>query len=96
MTGEFGRTPEINAMAGRDHWPSVFSAVVAGAGVRGGQVWGSSDERAGFVKDNPVQIPDLLASVYKKLGIDYQKEYVSNIGRPIKLAANGRPLDFLF
>jgi hypothetical protein len=74
----------------------LFSAVVAGAGVRGGQVWGASDERGGFVKDNPVQIPNLLASVYKKLGIDYQKEYVSNIGRPIKLAANGRPLHFLF
>ena len=48
-----------------------------------------------FVKDNPVQVPDLVATIFKKLGIDYEKEYMSNIGRPIKLAANGRPLEFL-
>lgn len=95
MSGEFGRTPEINGNAGRDHWPSVFSSVVAGGGVPGGRVWGASDEKGMFVKDNPVQIPDLIATVYHKLGIDYQKEYMSNIGRPIKLAANGKPLGFL-
>jgi hypothetical protein len=84
VSSEFGRTPEINHMAGRDHWPSCFSVVLAGAGITGGRVWGSSDEKGMFVKDNPVQVPDLIASVYKKLGIDYQKQYISNIGRPVQ------------
>jgi hypothetical protein len=48
-----------------------------------------------FVKDHPVQVPDVLATIYKKLGIDYEKEYISNLGRPFKIGANGRPLDFL-
>lgn len=95
VTGEFGRTPEVNAMGGRDHWPNVFSLVMAGAGITGGRVWGSSDEKGMFVKDNPVQVADLIATIYKKLGIDYEKEYQSNIGRPVKLTDNGKPLDFL-
>ena len=82
-------------MAGRDHWPSCFSMVLAGAGITGGRVWGSSDEKGMFIKDNPVQVPDLIASIYKKLGIDYQKEYMSNIGRPVKLTDDGKPLEFL-
>ena len=48
-----------------------------------------------FVKDNPVQVSDLFATIYKKLGIDYEKEYISNIGRPFKLADKGKPIDFL-
>jgi uncharacterized protein (DUF1501 family) len=55
-TGEFGRTPEINVNAGRDHWPNVFSILLAGAGVPGGQVWGSSDADGMFVRDNPVEM----------------------------------------
>jgi len=94
-TGEFGRTPEINAMGGRDHWPNVFSLVMAGAGITGGRVLGSSDEKGMFVRDNPVQVADLVATIYRKLGIDYEKEYQSNIGRPVKLTDNGKPLDFL-
>jgi len=95
ITGEFGRTPEINAFQGRDHWPNVFSMVVAGGGITGGRVLGESDKNGMFVKDNPVQVPDLLATIYKKLGIDYEKEYVSNIGRPVKIGANGAPIPFL-
>lgn len=95
VTGEFGRTPEINANGGRDHWPSAFSLTLAGAGITGGRVWGSTDERGGFVKDNPVQVADLAATLYKKLGIDPDKEYLSNIGRPVKLGNNGKPLEFL-
>ena len=94
MTGEFGRTPEVNVNAGRDHWPNVFSLVMAGAGVPGGHIWGSSDSDGAQVRDNPVEVPDLIATIYQKLGIDYQKEYVSNIGRPFKLA-DGKPLPFL-
>jgi hypothetical protein len=94
MTGEFGRTPEVNVNAGRDHWPNVFSLVMAGAGVPGGQVWGASDSDGAQVRDNPVEIPDLIATIYHKVGIDYQKEYVSNIGRPFKLS-EGKVLPFL-
>lgn len=95
VTGEFGRTPEVNTNTGRDHWPNAFTLLLAGGGVEGGRVWGESDKNAGFVKDNPVQVPDLLASIYKKLGIDHQKEYISNTGRPIRIGAGGQPLSFL-
>lgn len=95
VSSEFGRTPEINEMAGRDHWPNVFSVVLGGGGITGGRVFGSSDEKGMFVKDNPVQVADLIATIYKKLGINYDKEYMSNIGRPVKLTDNGKPLDFL-
>ena len=95
VTGEFGRTPEINAFQGRDHWPNVFSLVLAGGGIHGGQVIGASDKDGMFVKDNPVQVPDLLTTIYHKLGIDYDKEYISNIGRPVKIGANGKPLQAL-
>jgi uncharacterized protein (DUF1501 family) len=94
VTGEFGRTPEINAMGGRDHWPNAFSLALAGAGITGGRVLGETDEKGMFVKDHPVEVPDLVATIYKKLGIDYNKEYVSNIGRPIKLS-QGKPVEFL-
>jgi Protein of unknown function (DUF1501) len=95
VTGEFGRTPELNVYAGRDHWPNCFSLVLAGGGIEGGRVWGASDKDGMFVKDSPVEVPDLIATVYHKLGIDYTKEHVSNIGRPIKLAGDGKPLAFL-
>jgi uncharacterized protein (DUF1501 family) len=95
VTGEFGRTPEINGMGGRDHWPNAFSLTVAGAGITGGRVLGESDERGMFVKDHPVEVSDFLATIYRKLGIDPEKEYISNIGRPFKLADKGRPIDFL-
>jgi hypothetical protein len=95
VTGEFGRTPEINANGGRDHWPTAFSLAIAGGGITGGRVYGSTDEKGGFVKDNPVQVADLAATLYKKLGIDPEKEYMSNIGRPVKIGNNGRPLEFL-
>jgi len=95
LTGEFGRTPEINVNAGRDHWPNCFSLCLAGACVPGGLVHGASDKDGMFVKDGPVEVPDFVATLYHKLGIDYSKEYISNIGRPMKLAGDGKPLSFL-
>lgn len=95
VSGEFGRTAEINVNAGRDHWPNCYSLVLAGGGVRGGRVWGESDADGMFVKDKPVEIPDLAASIFARLGIDPRKEYVSNIGRPFRVA-DGKPLEFLF
>lgn len=93
-TGEFGRTPEINVNAGRDHWPNVFSILVAGAGVPGGQIWGASDADGMYVKDNPVEIPDLVTTVFHKVGVDFTKEYHTSIGRPFRVA-EGKPLAFL-
>jgi hypothetical protein len=95
VTGEFGRTPEINANGGRDHWPGAFSVVVAGAGITGGRVIGVTDKDGKGILDSPVQVPDFMASIYHKVGIDYTKEYVSNIGRPLRIVPDGKPLSFL-
>jgi uncharacterized protein (DUF1501 family) len=94
LTGEFGRTAEINVNNGRDHWPNCFSMVLAGAGVPEGQVIGASDKDGMYVKDRPVEVPDMMATLFKKLGVDYTKEYVSNIGRPLRIS-DGHPLTFL-
>jgi uncharacterized protein (DUF1501 family) len=94
VSGEFGRTAEINVNAGRDHWPNCYSLVLAGGGIAGGKVWGASDADGMFVKDRPVEVPDLAATIFAKLGIDYRKEYFSNIGRPVRVA-DGKPLEFL-
>jgi hypothetical protein len=94
VTGEFGRTAEINVNNGRDHWPNCFSLVVAGAGVPKGQIVGASDKDGMYVKERPVEVPDFMATIFKKLGVDFEKEYVSNIGRPLKIA-EGKPLGFL-
>jgi uncharacterized protein (DUF1501 family) len=83
--GEFGRTPKINETAGRDHFPTAWSTVLAGGGIRGGQAIGDSGVDGEQIKDRPVLVPDLLATVVKALGIDPAKQnYVDN-GRPIRL-----------
>ncbi|GAC1449053.1 MAG: DUF1501 domain-containing protein [Isosphaeraceae bacterium] len=69
-TGEFGRTPRINAAGGRDHWPRVWSAAMAGGGIRGGQVVGASDSQGAEPLDRPVTPAELLATIYRSLGID--------------------------
>ena len=97
VTGEFGRTPEINGNAGRDHWANAFSLCIAGAGVPGGHVHGETDENGAYVTKDPVEIPDFMATIYDKIGIDYTKEYVNPLGRPTKLADDGaKPLKFLY
>jgi hypothetical protein len=95
MTGEFGRTPEINVNGGRDHWPSCFTITVAGGGIEGGRVIGASDNDGKFIKDTPVKVPDFMASIYSKLGVDHTKENMSNIGRPLRIVPDGEPLAFL-
>ncbi len=92
--GEFGRTPKINETAGRDHFPNAWSTVLAGGGVRGGQVIGDTGADGEQVKDRPVQVPDLLATVIKGLGIDPSKQNVVENGRPIRLVdAKARPIE---
>ncbi len=93
--GEFGRTPKINHSAGRDHWPGVFSIAAAGAGIPGGQVIGSSDATGSEPKERPVSVEDLGATIYKKFGIDYTKEY-RTIGRPVRINSDGHPIRELF
>ena len=83
---DFGRTPKINSTGGRDHWPNCFSVVMAGGGVRGGQVIGESDALGEFVKERPVTPGDLAATIYTLLGIDPAHELHTPDGRPIRVA----------
>ena len=83
--GEFGRTPRINQNKGRDHFPAAWSAVLAGGGLRGGQVIGRTSDDGMLVEDRPVAVPDLLATICTKLGIDPQRQNMSNVGRPIRI-----------
>ena len=96
MLSEFGRTPRINENVGRDHYPSVFSAFVAGGGTKGGQVIGSSDENGEQPDQNPVQVADLHATFCHALGIDPEKEVMTPLARPMKLVDNGAVISDLF
>ena len=89
VMGEFGRTPKINAQGGRDHWPNVFSVMLAGGGVQGGQVIGSSDPLGEFPKERPVTPSDLSATLYTLLGIDPSLELHTSDGRPVRVAPDG-------
>ncbi len=84
--GEFGRTPHHNANGGRDHWPQCWSLALGGGGIVGGQLVGASDATGAAIADRMITIGELAATVYKAFGIDWKKEYVSPIGRPVKIA----------
>ncbi len=96
MLSEFGRTPRINDNAGRDHWASVFSCFMAGGGIKGGQVIGSSDEDGAMPKDRPVEVADIHATMCHAMGIDHEKEVMTPLLRPMKLVDNGSPVMELF
>jgi hypothetical protein len=89
--GEFGRTPKINKYGGRDHWGHVFSFVMAGAGIRTAQVYGSSDALGGHPKSNKVEPPDLTATIFHLLGIGHDAFFPDPTGRPIRVA-EGEPI----
>jgi uncharacterized protein (DUF1501 family) len=93
--GEFGRTPRVNNDAGRDHYPNVFSAALAGGAVKGGRVVGSSDEKGAFPKANPKTPQDVLATIYGHLGIDTKQQYLNESGRPIDTLPFGRVMEAL-
>lgn len=84
--GEFGRTPFVNPDLGRDHWPTCWSLVIGGGGIKGGQVIGASDENGASVAERATSMGDLFATIYKAFGIDWTKEYDTPVGRPIKIA----------
>lgn len=95
ISTEFGRTPKINNTAGRDHWPRVFSAIMAGGGISGGIKYGSSDSLGAEVEENPVTPADLAMTMYHAVGIDGTKELMSPGLRPVRIADKGKVLDIL-
>jgi hypothetical protein len=95
MLGEFGRTPKINPQQGRDHWGACQSVVLAGGGIRGGQVYGSSDQHAAYPKSNPVMPEDVIATTYYALGISPDSLIHDRERRPHRIS-EGRPLVELF
>ncbi len=93
VMSEMGRTPKINPRAGRDHWTFCYSAMLAGAGIRGGTVYGESDSQAAYVKDKPVSTADLCATIYHCLGIDPEFRVLDKTNRPVEIAHGGRPIE---
>ena len=89
VTSEFGRTPRINAGGGRDHWPRVFSIVLAGGGVKRGSIYGASDALAGEPADNALSVEDYTTTIYRLLGIDARKDLMSPGDRPQAIVMNG-------
>jgi uncharacterized protein (DUF1501 family) len=83
VAGEFGRTPKVNNNAGRDHWSPVMSALVAGGGLKMGQAVGASTARGERPKDNPITVPQLLATMYRAIGIDPGQTFPNGSGRPM-------------
>lgn len=96
LATEFGRTPEINANDGRDHFPKAFSCVLAGGGIRGGQVYGASDAQGATIAENPVNIPDFNATIAYALGLPLDQVIYSPQKRPFTVADKGKPLTELF
>lgn len=90
VSSEFGRTPKINKDAGRDHWPKVFSVVLAGGGAKRGLIYGSSDSIAAEPADSPLTIEDLATTVYHCLGIVADKELVAPGNRPVEIVDGGK------
>jgi uncharacterized protein (DUF1501 family) len=90
VSSEFGRTPKINATAGRDHWPKVFSVMLAGGGIKKGMVYGSSDSTASEPEDDALSVEDLSMTVYNQLGIDGEKRLVAPGNRPIDIVRDGK------
>jgi uncharacterized protein (DUF1501 family) len=101
---EFGRTPRINPLDGRDHWPKGFSCLVGGGGLRSGVVIGETDTQPQSEQDavksasksphDPIEVPDLFATVLRQLGVEFDKEMLTPVGRPMKLSS-GKPIERL-
>ena len=96
VTGEFGRTPKINARTGRDHYPRAMFCLMAGGGMKGGQVIGASDAKGEGPKDKAITPDDVAASFIHSLGIDPTKEYHTPSGRPVMIVRNGTIIPELF
>ncbi|HEX4148615.1 MAG TPA: DUF1501 domain-containing protein [Pirellulales bacterium] len=93
--GEFGRTPSVNSRGGRDHYPKAFSVALAGAGIKGGLILGSTDKEGHEVAERPVRVADLFSTFYHALGIDPHRENMVGT-RPVKIIEGGEPVLELF
>ena len=96
LTTEFGRSPRINEMAGRDHWPQAFSIVMAGGGLKRGLTIGATDKQAASVIDRPITPSDMAATLLTALGINPDVTLHTPLGRPVQLAGGGRAVHELF
>jgi hypothetical protein len=95
VSSEFGRTPKINQTSGRDHYPKVFSVVLAGGGIKKGLVYGSSDSTCSEPDQNPLGVEDFAATIYHQLGIDPDKRLMSPGDRPIQIVRGGKVVNDL-
>jgi hypothetical protein len=93
--GEFGRSPRVDKSGGRDHWPDVYSVLLAGGGIQGGRVFGSSDSRAAYPRDCPVGPEEIHATIYHALGLPEETHIADAFGRPMALY-QGKPIQPLF
>ena len=94
---EFGRTPRINPAGGRDHWPACWTCYFAGGGVQGGRVVGRSDEIGAYPAERPVTPAEVVATIYKSLGVDLETELPGPQGRPFPVVDFGtHAIDELF
>ena len=96
VTTEFGRSPKINQSLGRDHYPTAFSAALFGGGVKGGAVYGATNQTAEIVTDQEITIPDFNATIGHALGLPVDEVVVAPNGRPFKLADKGKPVTAVF
>jgi hypothetical protein len=92
VMGEFGRTPKINKDAGRDHWPGAFFALMAGGGLKMGQMIGTTDSSGAYPTSAPYSPGDVLATIYRVLGINCQEEFRDLAGRPRRILSEGKPI----
>jgi len=90
VSSEFGRTPKVNKDAGRDHWPRVFSVVLAGGGIKRGLIYGTSDSTGGEPNSDPLTVEDLSSTIYNQLGIDHEKRLIAPGNRPIDIVRGGK------
>lgn len=95
LTTEFGRKPNVNVNGGRDHHPGVFSSLLAGAGIKGGQVYGSSDKRGHGVHDGQVSVSDFNKTIAAAAGLPLEEEFYAPNGRPFKIGGDGEAIDDL-
>ena len=95
MFGEFGRTPKINANAGRDHWEKVFSVMLTGGGLKRGVVIGSSTKAGDLPFERPVHFNDVLATIYRQLGVATDEVFHNAFGQPIPVLTRGTPVEEL-
>jgi uncharacterized protein (DUF1501 family) len=95
VSTEFGRTPKINKDEGRDHWPKVFSIILAGGGIKRGQIYGASDATGAEPDADPLTVEDMSATVFHCLGIDPEKKLMAPGGRPIDIVRGGKVVEEL-